>query len=146
MPPNGRFINWTDVSFLVTGSTIPIIIMGVTDIQIDPRGQVIAGAGDADLGPSSKHMTQEDLQVTIETEYLAILRQLTPGTRGVLSATHNDADNGEGTGAMIYTIGPCIVVNTPRGGRFRAYGTSRITFETYRPDGRTNPMAIAVAS
>lgn len=143
--PSGRYKNWSGVVFTPTAGS-PIPLLGVTDLQIDPRGQVVAGAGDADLGPSAKHLISEDPQVTVEFEHLEALRAVSPGMRGTLTAIHNDADNEEGTGAMEYTISNCIIVNTPRGGRFRAYGTSRITIETWRPDGRTHPISITIAA
>jgi uncharacterized protein with LGFP repeats len=143
--PSGRFRNWSNVVF-TTEANVDIPILGITDLQIDPRAQTIAGAGDADLGPSTKNLSQEDPQVTITTERLAILRTLIPGLKGSLTMTHNDADNEEGTGAMVYTVANCMIANTPRGGAFRQYGTGRIIVETYRPDGRTNPIAITVAA
>lgn len=143
--PSGRFKNWSSVIFTPDGG-VAIPILGVTDVQIDPRAQLISGAGDADIGPSSKNLTQQDPQITIEFEHLAALTSLTPGMRGMFSAIHNDADNEEGTGAMEYAVANAIIGNTPRGGRFRQYGTSRITIETWMPDGRTYPISISIAA
>jgi hypothetical protein len=141
--PSGRFKNWTGVIFTPeTGS--PVTLFGVTDVQIDPRAQLISGAGDADIGPSSKSLAQSDPQITIEFEHLASLISLTPGMRGAFAAIHNDADNEEGTGAMKYTAAYAMIGNTPRGGRFRQYGTSRLTIETWMPDGRTYPISVSV--
>lgn len=142
MVPSGRFKNWTGLLFTPEGGGTPIPILGVTDCQYDPRVQLMSGAGDSDIGPSSKNVSQSDPQFTVELEHLSVLMSLSPGMRGAFQAIHNDADNEEGTGAMMYVMAHAILGNTPRGGRFRAYGTSRITVESWWPDGRTNPVSI----
>jgi hypothetical protein len=144
MPPSGRFLNWDNVSFTPDNSTVPIPIQGVTDVQYDPRVRFVEGAGDTDIGPSSKNVSETNPQFTVEFEHLSALMSLTEGMIGTFTATHLDADNGIGTGAMVYTAHPAVVGNLPRGGRFRAYGTSRMTIETKTPDGRTSPVSVAV--
>lgn len=144
--PNGRYLNMSGVSFTPDGvGGVAVPILGVTTWDFDERGKTISGSGDADIGPSSKHLTESDPQVTIEFEHLAAARALSPGTHGTLRGTQQDADNGEGTGAMEYVLSNCIIANRTIGQRHRQYGTSRLTVETSRPDGITHPLAITVA-
>lgn len=147
MPPGGRFLNWSNIVFTPDNNGVPgapISVLGVTNADFDPQAKVISGAGDGDLGPTSINLTDEDPRFTVEFERLSIMRTITPGMRGSLTATHNDNDNGAGTGAMQYVFSNVFVENTPRGGRFRTYGTGRIIFRTWRPDGVTNPVAVSV--
>lgn len=143
--PNGRFLNWSDLWFQVYGTSVKIPILGVRDVQHDPRAQDIAGQGDASPGPEMRHMTQTDPQFTIELERLAVLATLTPGTKGTFHAIQRDADNGTGPGSMEYTVDPAMIGNTPRGGRYNQYGSGRMTIMTWRPDGETDPVSISVA-
>jgi hypothetical protein len=143
MPPSGRMMNWSDVVF-TPDAGLPMTITGVTNGDYDPRARSITGSGDGDVGPSSINKTEEDPQFTVETEHLSLLQAIVPGSRGMLTARHNDANNGQGAGSMLYTFANVFVDNTPRGGRHKAYGTGRIIFRTWWPDGVTHPVSVTI--
>jgi hypothetical protein len=145
MAASGRQLNWTNVAFTPEGGTA-IPLLGVTSVTIDHQGKSIAGAGDGDTGPSSRNLTDEDPLITIELERIMTLSGLALGTRGTFTATHMDADNGAGAGALIYAVAHCMVRNVSKVGRFRTYGTGTLVIETWSPDGRTSPVSTTIAA
>lgn len=143
--PNGRYLDLEACTFTPFDTNIEVAITGVQSCDVDPQGQSIAGMGDADAGPSSRHQTQTDPQATLEMQHLAILTTLPPGTKGIFTVTFRDADNGIGPGALTQTLNPAMIENTTRSSRNKQYGTGRITIRTWRPDGKTNPLRDTVA-
>jgi hypothetical protein len=144
MPAN-RLLNISGAQFQPDASGTPIPLTGVTGFDFTTNGTIIQGAGDGDLGPSSVNLVAQDPRFTADIEGLAVLTMIWPGLRGTLTFTHM-SEKGDGPGSMDYVIANCMVEDTPRSGRFRAYGTGRIQFRTFWPDGQTNPVSIMVRS
>lgn len=142
MPAN-RLLNVMGTNFKPTNSGTTIPLTGITGFDFSTNGAIIQGAGDGDIGPSSINLVSQDPRFTCDIEGLEVLSLIWPGMRGTLSFTHMSED-GDGPGSMDYVISNCMVEDTPRSGRFRQYGTGRIQFRTYWPDGLTNPVSVMV--
>jgi hypothetical protein len=141
--PAPRCLNVKGTQFEPAGAGAVIPILGVTGFNYTTNGTIIQGAGDGDIGPSSVNMVGMDPRLTFDIEDLEVLTLIGPGSRGTLSFTHMSED-GDGPGSMDYVVSNAVVEDTPRSGRFRAYGTGQIQFRTFWPDGFTNPVSVMV--
>lgn len=141
--PAPRCLNVKGVQFTPLNSGAAIPLMGVTGFDFQTNGTVIQGAGDGDLGPSSMNLVSQDPRFTCDIEGLEVLAIIWPGMRGTVRFTHMSED-GDGPGSMDYIVANAMIEDTPRSGRHRAYGTGRIQFRTYWPDGLTNPISVMV--
>lgn len=145
MPASKRFLNWSGVTFTPAGGTA-IVINEVQSMNINDRVTLTGESGDADAMPSAKTLTYLDPQVTIRAQDIGALESLIPGVRGTLTGILNDFYNGEGTGARTYTISNCVVGSNTTDDTHRQAAVGTKVLETYSPDGRTSPIAVAVAA
>jgi hypothetical protein len=126
-----RYMNWTGVSFTPQGGTLTAIT-GVSTVAIDNGGSLIKFSGDGDR-----------FNTTVD---LAIVNTWPVGTVGTVVATHNDAKNGVGTGAITYTLTNAVLSKRPLSGAHRQFGQGTITFECFSSDGVTNPLSTTIAT
>ncbi len=139
-----RFMNWTGVSFTPqNGTATPVT--GVTSIQIDTGGSLLKFAGDGDRFSTTVVNDFNDPTVTVHSADLAAVRAYPVGTVGVFTATHNDARNGTGTGAVTYTLSNAVIGNNPVHGAHRQFGQGVLTIAAFSPDGVTNPLSTSTA-
>jgi len=140
-----RFMNWTGVSFTPqNGTAIPVT--GVTSIQIDSGGSLLKFAGDGDRYSTTVVNDFNDPTVTVHSADLAAVRAFPVGTVGVFTATHNDARNGSGTGAVTYTLSNAVIGANPVHGSHRQFGQGVLTIAAFSSDGVTNPLSTSTAS
>lgn len=140
-----KHMNWT-VSFTPAGGAATPIL-GVTDVQIDPQGNLLKLSGDGDRFNTTVVKDFEDPMVTIQSNNTAQYAALTTGTVGVLTCTHLDAINqsvGVGQFAIRYVLSNSVINKNSRGGAHRAFGKGSLSFDSYSSDGTTNPLAITV--
>jgi len=140
MPASKRFMNWTGVSFTpANGSTTTIT--GVTSVLIDAGGSLVKFSGDGDRYTTTIVNDFNDPTVTVQSADLAAVRANPVGTLGTFTAIHNDAKNGTGTGAIIYTLSNAIIANNPIRGSHRQFGQGTLTLSAFSADGVTNPLS-----
>jgi hypothetical protein len=144
MPATNRFMNWTGVTFTPTGGTASTI-NGVTSVAIDPGGHLLKFAGDGDRYSTTVVNDFNDPVVTVQSADLAAIRANPSGTVGTFTATHNDAKNGSGTGAITYTLANAIIANSPIQGAHRQFGMGTLTLTAFSTDGVTNPLSTSIA-
>jgi hypothetical protein len=145
MPATKRFMNWTGVAFTPINATATTIT-GVTSMSIDSGGSLARFAGDGDRFVTTMVNDFNEPAVTIHSADLAALRAHPVGTVGTLSATHNDAQNGVGTGAITYTLANAVVAACQVQGAHRQFGQGNVTFGAFSSDGVTNPISTSIAS
>lgn len=143
MPATHRQVNWTAVGFTPSGGTASPAT-GVTQIQINPNGNLIKFSGDADHGPTTivNDFVDNEIVVTTADEIWALA--LPPGTRGTLVATHKDAKSAVG-GNIVFTLVNAIVVDNTAGGQHRQFGQSAVRFHAEWADSVTNPLSFALS-
>lgn len=145
MAASKRFMNWTSVSFTpINGSTASIT--GVTSIQIDSGGTLLKFSGDGDRYNTTVVNDFNEPTVTIHTADLVAVSAFPVGSIGTFTATHNDARNGTGTGAVTYTLTNAVVASNPLHGSHRQFGQGVLTLTAYSTDGVTNPLSISIAT
>ena len=145
MSATKRFMNWTAVTFTpIGGSATPIT--GVTSVSIDSGGSLARFSGDGDRYVTTMVNDFNEPTVVIQAGDLAALRANPVGTAGTLTATHNDARNGVGSGAVTYTMANAVVAACHVHGAHRQFGQGSITFAAFSGDGVTNPLATSIAS
>ena len=145
MAASKRFMNWTSVSFTpLNGSAAPI--NGVTSIQIDSGGSLLKFSGDGDRYNTTVVNDFNEPTVTVHTADLVAVSAFPVGSVGTFTATHNDARNGSGTGAVTYTLTNAVVASNPLHGTHRQFGQGVLTLSAYSPDGVTNPLSISIAT
>jgi hypothetical protein len=145
MSSTKRYMNWSGVTFTPlsgTGTTIT----GVTSIQIDSGGSLLKFSGDGDRYSTTVVNDFNDPTITINSADLAAVRAFPVGTVGTLTATHNDARNGVGTGAITYTLNNAVVASNPIHGSHRQFGQGSLTLTSYSIDGVTNPLSTTMMS
>src|SRR3954449_2318452 len=103
MPSSKRFMNWTGVTFTPLNGS-PTAITGVTSVQIDSGGSLAKFSGDGDRFSTTVVNDFNDPSITVHSADLAAVRAFAVGTVGTLTATHNDARNGAGSGAITYVL------------------------------------------
>ena len=138
-------MNWTGVSFTPVGGT-PTPITGVTSIQIDAGGTLLKFSGDGDRYSTTVVNDFNDPTITVNSADLAAVLSYPVGTVGTFIATHNDAKNGTGTGAITYTLSNAVVASHPVHGSHRQFGQGVLTLAAYSLDGVTNPLSTSTAS
>ena len=140
MPAIKRFMNWTGVTFTpLNGAPTPIT--GVASIQIDSGGSLVKFSGDGDRYTTTVVNDFNDPTVTVHTADLASISAFPVGTVGTFTATHNDAKNGTGSGAITYIMTNAIVASNPIQGAHRKFGQGVLTLHAFSVDGVTNPLS-----
>jgi hypothetical protein len=102
-------------------------------------------SGDGDRYSTTVVNDFNDPTVTVHSADLAAVRAFPVGTVGTFSATHNDARNGAGTGAITYTLTNAVVASNPIHGSHRQFGQGTLTLSAMSPDGVTNPLSTSLA-
>jgi len=144
MPATKRFMNWTGVAFTPGGgSATPIT--GVTSVTIDAGGSLAKFSGDGDRYNTMVVNDMNDPVVTIQAADLASIRSNPVGTAGTLAATHNDARNGTGSGAITYTLANAVIASNSVHGAHRQFGLGTLVLNAYSTDGITNPLSTTIA-
>ena len=139
-----RFMNWTGVTFTPLNGT-PTLISGVTSVHIETGGTLAKFAGDGDRYSTTVVNDFNDPTITIQTADLISVSSFTVGTIGTFTATFNDARNGTGTGAIVYTLTNAIIASNPVQGKHRQFGLGVLTMTAYSSDGVTNPLSISIS-
>lgn len=144
MPASKRFMNWTGVAFTPSGGTATPIT-GVTSVSIDTGGNLLKFSGDGDRYNTTVVNDHNEPVVTVHAADLAAVRANPPGTVGTFTATHNDARNGTGSGAITYTLANAVVATNPVQGSHRQFGQGTVTIAAFSTDGVTNPLSTTLA-
>ncbi len=139
-----RFMNWTGVSFAPLDGPATAIT-GVTSVTIESGGNLVKFSGDGDRYPTIVVNDFNEPSMTIHSADLAAIRAHPVGTIGTLTATHNDAKSGVGSGAITYTLANAVVESYQVGGAHRHFGQGTVTFAAYSSDGVTNPLSTSMA-
>ena len=144
MSATKRFMNWTGVAFTaINGSSTTI--SGVTSVTIDSGGSLARFSGDGDRFVTTMVNDFNEPTVTVHSADLSALRANPVGTVGTFSATHNDAKNGVGTGAVTYTLANAVVSGCQVQGAHRQFGQGSVTLGAFSSDGVTNPLSTSIA-
>jgi hypothetical protein len=133
-------MNWTGVTFTPWNGA-PTPINGVTSIQIDSGGTLLKFSGDGDRFSTTVVNDFNDPTITVQSADLASVRAFPVGTVGTFTATHNDARNGTGSGAITYIMTNAVVASNPIHGSHRQFGQGVLTLTSFSPDGVTNPLS-----
>ena len=144
MSATNRFMNWSGVNFSAVGGASSTIT-GVTSVTIDSGGSLARFAGDGDRYVTTMVNDFNEPTVTIHAADLSALRANPVGTVGTFSATHNDAKNGAGTGAVTYTLANAVVSAFQVHGAHRQFGQGSLTLAAFSSDGVTNPLSTSIA-
>lgn len=139
-----RFMNWTGVTFTPLNGT-PVPITGVTSIQINSGGNLVKFSGDGDRFSTTVVNDFNDPTITISSADLGAVRAFPVGTVGTFVATHNDARNGVGSGAITYTLTNAVVASNPVQGTHRQFGQGSLVLTAFSTDGVTNPLSTSTA-
>lgn len=147
MAATKRFMNWTAVGFAATGGGGSATFTGVTNVDINPNGSIATFSGDGDHYATTQVSEFADPEITVTCADLAAINSIPLGSRGTVTATHNDAKNqaAAGGGGIVYTMTNAIVSDKKIGGQHRQFGTGTITFKAESLDGTTNPIATTAA-
>jgi hypothetical protein len=144
MAATKRYMNWTGVAFTPTGSTATTIT-GVTSVLIDPGSHLLKFAGDGDRYSTTIVNDYNDPTVTVHAADLSAIQANPSGTTGTFTATHNDARNGTGTGAITYTLANAVISTHMVQGAHRHFGQGTFMVSAYSSDGTTNPLLLSIA-
>ncbi|WZO98178.1 hypothetical protein EP7_005234 [Isosphaeraceae bacterium EP7] len=138
-------MNWTNVTFTPSGGTATTYT-GVLSLKIEAGGTLAKFSGDGDRYPTTIVSEMSEPTVTIRCADIAATRANAIGTVGTLTATHNDARNGSGSGAITYTLSNAVIASQATSGDHRNFGQAILTFVAFSADGTTNPLSASAAS
>jgi hypothetical protein len=138
-----RYMNWTGVSFTPQGGST-ISITGVLSINIDSGGNLAKFSGDGDRYNTTIINDFNEPTVTVQASDLFAIRSYPVGTVGTFVATHNDAKNGVGSGAITYTLNNAVISNNGVKGSHRQFGQGTLVLTAYSTDGTTNPLSTSI--
>jgi len=139
-----RFLNWTGVSFTPVGGS-SVAITGVTSVSIDSGGTLLKFAGDGDRYNTTVVNDFNEPTISVQATDLVAIRSYPVGTVGTFVATHNDAKNGSGSGAITYTLSNAVIASNAVRGLHRQFGHGTLTLTAFSSDGVTNPLSTSVA-
>ena len=139
-----RQMNWSGVTFTPQGGSA-VVLTGVTNVEYDSGGSLVSFSGDGDLYESLQVNDMNAPRFTITLADLGAVGSISNGTRGTFAATHNDARNKTGTGAITYTGVNAIVSTRTAGGQHRQVGSGTLAIAFESPDGQTNPVTTSAA-
>jgi hypothetical protein len=145
MSATKRFMNWTGVTFTPAGGSTTVIT-GVTSVSIEPGGNLNKFSGDGDRYFTTVINDMNEPLVTVHAADVAAIRANSVGAVGTFTATHNDAKNGSGSGAITYTLTNAVIANNPIQGAHRQFGYGTLTITAFSTDGLTNPLSTTIAS
>jgi len=121
------------------------VITGVTSLNFDSGGSLVPFSGDGDRYNTTVVNDFNEPEFSLESADLKALNALTPGTRGVFTATINDAKNGItalGGGFTITTAAGTAIVKTHSASlAHRQYGKGTLSIMVESADGTTNPAS-----
>ena len=140
-------MNTRACSFTPTSGTA-ILLSGVSNVSVDPQGNLNKFSADGDLFPTLTVHDYSDPMVTLTLANINAALSCGVGTRGSMSVTFKDAKNqaaGSGTGDITFTVSPAIVQNIPSSQGYRQFGTATLTFASESVDGVTSPISFTVA-
>lgn len=139
-----RHMNWSGVTFTPTAG-VPVVFSGVLSVQINPGGSLLKFSGDGDRYNTTVVNDFNDPSIVVECADAAAVASCFTGQVGVFTATHNDAKNVAGTGAITYTFNGATVDKLSSGGAHKQFGKSSISFVCSSADGVTNPIVTSIA-
>jgi hypothetical protein len=146
MSASKRFMNWTNVTWTPAGSgSVAMTATGVAQVQVDTGGSLVKFSGDGDRYNSLLVNDFNEPTMTVQLADLAFVNSLQTGMLGTLSATHNDARNGAGAGAITYNL-VGVINKRPLSGGHRQFGQGSFQVDGYSADGSTNPLSLQVAT
>lgn len=145
MSASRRYMNWTGVSFTPVSGT-PTTVSGVTAVHIDSGGSLAKFSGDGDRYSTTVVNDFNDPSITVHSADLAAVRAFPVGTVGTFTATHNDAQNGSGKGAITYILTNSVIASNPVQGAHRQFGQGVLTVSSFSTDGVTNPLSTSIVS
>lgn len=145
MAATKRFMNWTAVGFTPTGGSAQPIT-GVTSVSIDSGGSLAKFSGDGDRYNTTVVNDMNEPKISVQAADLGAIRANPVGTVGTMVATHNDARNGTGDGAITYTLSNAVIESNTVSGSHRQFGQGTLTVSAFSPDGVTNPLSVSIAS
>jgi hypothetical protein len=103
-------------------------------------------SGDGDRYSTTVVNDYNEPVITVHAADLAAVRANPVGTVGTFTATHNDAKNGTGSGAITYTLTNAVIASNPVQGTHRQFGQGTLTVTAYSTDGITNPLSTSIAT
>ena len=142
---SNRYVNVSACSFVrKTGGAVTINT--VQSVLLGKRGKQIQASGDADFYPTLSVTVGAAPLIVVKHQNAGLLTTLDEKTLGIsFSFTSNDAINGQGTGALTYTLSNCHIVSHEADAHHQAVGTCTLTLSAYSSDGQTSPLAVSIA-
>ena len=143
MAATGRQINWTATGYTPSGGSVTTFT-GVTNVDIDAGGQLLAFSGDTDKYATTKVNVMNEPKCTVQSGNPAQFIGLSSGTIGTFTATHKDARGATG-GDIVYTLINAVVASPQVGGAHAQFGQGSLTLESFSSDGVTSPLSFSRA-
>ena len=115
-------------------------------MALGKRGKEVQASGDGDFYPTLSVTVGAAPLVTVQHQNVAVLNTLDEKQVGSsFTFTSNDALNGNGSGAVTYTLTSCHVVSHESHAQHHAVASATLTLSAYSSDGTTSPLALSIA-
>lgn len=145
MPASNLFMSYVDGVLTPVGGS-PITINEITDVNWDLAGDTEEFYGDGSMFPRLALTPKNKRNVKLTSGDVRKLLTLPRNTVCTFTVTLMDAVNRRGTGALNFTLTPCIVSGIPSKGATGKFADGDVTLMGYSPDGETDPLSFVVAT
>jgi hypothetical protein len=143
MPATNLFMSYVDATFTPEGGSA-IDLTEITDVNWDLSGDPEEWYADGSNFPKLALTPKNNRRVRLTGGDVRKLLTLPQRTVGTFEVTLMDAVNRRGTGALNFTLSPCIVTGVPHKGATGKFADGEVMLMGYAPDGETDPLSFTV--
>jgi hypothetical protein len=144
MPATNLFMSYVDAAFTPIGGSV-ITLDEISDVDWDLSGDAEEWYADGSLFPKLAITPKNKRNVKLTGGNVRKLLLLPVNTPGTFTVTLMDAVNRRGTGALLFTLTPCLVTGFPHKGATGKFADGSITLMGYAPLGLIDPLSFTVA-
>jgi hypothetical protein len=145
MAATNLFMSYVNATWTPLPSGTAITIDEITDVDWDLSGDEEEHYADGSIFPKLALTPKNKRTVKISSANIKKLLTIPVNTPGTFVVTLRDAVNGLGTGALTFTLTPCINKGMPHKGASGKFADGSITLMGYAPNGQLDPLSFVTA-
>ncbi|MHC5542095.1 hypothetical protein ACYOEI_28065, partial [Singulisphaera rosea] len=139
--PSNLFISYVNTAIVSISGGASLAIDEVTDIDFDVSGEEEEWMADGSLFPKLVVAQRQRRRVKVSGGDVRKLLSLPWNTPSTFTTTLRDAVNGTSSGALNFTLTPCVVIGAPTKGSTGKFATGEVNLTAWAPDGMTDPLS-----
>jgi hypothetical protein len=145
MPATNLFMSYVNAIWTPLPSGTAITLDEITDVDWDLSGDPEEWYADGSIFPKLALTPKNKRNVKLTGGNIRKVLQIPLNTPGTFTVTLRDAVNGVGTGALLFTLTPCVNTGMPHKGATGKFSDGSIMLMGYAPGGTLDPLSFTVA-